>query len=338
MRQNGNDRFVVITKAIRNLFITGMVLLLSACSGLGLGSTPTPTTAVQSPIPELAYYYIWYDTSSWNRAKSDYPLLGKYSSDNAQVMLQHILWAKAAGIQGFIVSWKSGAAMNRRLAQLIRLADENNFKLAIIYEGLDFNRNPLPATQVAADLDYFIAHFAGDPAFDIYGKPLVIWSGTWMFTPQQIAGVTQSRLDKLLILASEKNVAGYQRLANLVDGDAYYWSSVDPSTTPGYQQKLDDMAQAIHAHQGLWIAPAASGFDARLVGGTRTISRNNGDTLRAEMNVAIQSSPDAIGLISWNEFSENSEIEPRLSGSPDPGPIQPPAAAASDQFRFERRR
>ena len=28
------------------------------------------------------------------------------------------------------------------------------------------------------------------------------------------------------------------------------------------------------------------------------------------MEAALQSAPDAIGLISWNEFSENSHIEP----------------------------
>ncbi len=33
--------------------------------------------SVSSPIPVLAYYYIWYDTSSWDRAKIDYPLLGR---------------------------------------------------------------------------------------------------------------------------------------------------------------------------------------------------------------------------------------------------------------------
>jgi len=32
--------------------------------------------------------------------------------------------------------------------------------------------------------------------------------------------------------------------------------------------------------------------------------------LRLELNAAIASSPDAVGLISWNEYSENSEIEP----------------------------
>ncbi|HMM43299.1 MAG TPA: hypothetical protein PKA95_15510 [Thermomicrobiales bacterium] len=31
---------------------------------------------------------------------------------------------------------------------------------------------------------------------------------------------------------------------------------------------------------------------------------------RAQMNAAMASSPDAVGLISWNEFSENSHVEP----------------------------
>ena len=56
--------------------------------------------------------------------------------------------------------------------------------------------------------------------------------------------------------------------------------------------------------------PAAAGFDARLIGGATVIARHNGDTLRKEMDGALASSPDAIGLISWNEFSENSHVEP----------------------------
>jgi hypothetical protein len=60
----------------------------------------------------------------------------------------------------------------------------------------------------------------------------------------------------------------------------------------------------------LWIAPAAPGFDARLIGGTRVVERNEGDTLLQQLETALRSSPDAIGLISWNEFSENTHIEP----------------------------
>lgn len=266
--------------------------------------------ATTSPIPVLAYYYIWFDVSSWDRAKTDYPLLGRYSSDDADVMRQHIQWAKAAGIDGFIVSWKGTEKLNRRLEQLVDLAEAEDFKLVIIYQGLDFERNPLPVEWVAADLDYFIGHYANHSVFDLFEKPVVIWSGTWEFSLEEIASVTEERRDHLLILASEKSPKGYERLADIVDGNAYYWSSVNPDTFPGYEEKLTAMGEAIHANAGLWIAPAAAAFDARLIGGTTLVERKNGETLQKEMNAALQSSPDAIGVISWNEFSENSHIEP----------------------------
>jgi hypothetical protein len=272
--------------------------------------SPVPLPTSPAPVPMLAYYYIWYDPSSWDRAKIDTPSLGKYSSDDINVMRQHIQEAKAAGIEGFIVSWKSTDVLNSRLAQLADVAQQENFKLVIIYQGLDFYRNPLPVDQVANDLDVFIQRFASLPAFQLYSKPLVIWSGTWKFSTQDIEKVTKSRRSALLILASERNLDGYARLATLVDGDAYYWSSVNPSTYPGYQDKLDQMSQAVHNNNGLWIAPAAPGFDARLISGTTVVDRYNGKTFRTEINAAMASSPDAIGIISWNEFSENSYIEP----------------------------
>ncbi len=301
-------------------------LLLSACTSAAgapastqtaaptaaapLTVTPTAEAATR-PIPILAYYYIWFDPSSWDKNKIDYPLLGKYSSDDPVVMRQHIEWAKAAGITGFLVSWKSTDTLNRRLDQLVKIAQDENFKLGIIYQGLDYNRNPIPAATVGSDLDYFIAHYASQPVFDIFGKPLFIWSGTWKFSTPDIASVaTQTRRDKVLLLASDRDVAGVQRLNGLIDGDAYYFSSVNPDTFGNYQGKLNAMSQAVHAMHGLWIAPAAPGFDARMIGGTTVVDRKNGQTLRIEMNAAWQSSPDAIGLISWNEFSENSYIEP----------------------------
>jgi hypothetical protein len=70
------------------------------------------------------------------------------------------------------------------------------------------------------------------------------------------------------------------------------------------------MGRAVHARGGLWIAPAAPGFDARLVGGQQVVPRRGGKTLRTELSAAKRSDPDAIGLISWNEFSENTHIEP----------------------------
>lgn len=291
------------------------ILFWLAAAAFSLAITPAPRLReipLSDPIPVLAYYYIWFDTRSWDRAKTDYPLLGRYSSDDRGVMLQHIRWAKEAGIDGFIVSWKSTEKLDRRLRLLVELSAQENFKLLIIYEGLDFYRDPLPITKIAEDLDLFIEEYKNNAVFGMYEKPVVIWSGTWKFSLPEIESVTGSRRDDILILASEKNVDGYERLANLVDGNAYYWSSVNPDTHPGHAEKLISMGEAIHQDRGLWIAPAAPGYDSRLLGGTTVVERYEGETLRKEMSAALKSAPDAIGLISWNEFSENSHIEPSV--------------------------
>jgi hypothetical protein len=296
-----------------------LLVLALAVAGVAIWQPPAagaadPATA--SPTPLLAYYYIWFTPSSWNRGKSDVPLLGRYSSDDASVMRQHVRWAKAAGIGGFLVSWKSTPTLDDRLALLISEANRERFRLGIVYEGLDFHRRPLSITKVRHDLVRFARTFAGNRAFTIFDRPLVIWSGTWQYTNAQIRSVTRLLRGRVLILASAKNVHDYERVAPLVDGDAYYWSSVNPRRYTTFARKLRALSQAVHAHRGLWIAPAAPGFDSRRIGGTSVVPRHGGDTLRRELNAAASSSPDAIGVISWNEFSENTFVEPsRAYGS-----------------------
>jgi len=265
-----------------------------------------------SSVPILAYYYIWFTPESWDRAKSDTPLLGEYSSDDRAVMERHVERAQAAGIDGFIVSWKSTATLDRRLATLVDVARQAHFKLGIIYQGLDFDRAPLAVEKVDADLRSFLRKYGDDPVFDIFGPPLVIWSGTWEFGRDDVAAVSRVVRPELLLLGSERDVLGIRRLSGIVDGQAYYWSSVDPGTQSGYRERLSSMATAAHEDGEIWIAPAAPGFDARLLGGTRAVPRDDGKTLRIELDAALSSAPDAIGLISWNEFSENSHLEPSV--------------------------
>ncbi len=307
IRRHRTNRIACIHLGI--IFVA-LVLLITTKTSFAEGTLRPDRQDVDDPIPVMAYYYIWFDHRSWNRAKTDYPLLGRYSSDDRTVMEQHVRWAKDAGIDGFIVSWKSTFQLDSRLEQLMDVARAENFHLWIIYQGLDFERNPLPIEQIEKDIGYFIEQYAGHPAFDMYERPVLIWSGTWKFTREEIRSITTVYRDHLLILATERNLDGYLGLADLVDGNAYYWSSVNPDTFPRYQEKLNEMSQAIHQRGGLWVAPAAPGFDARLIGGRTVVERKGGETLLREMDVALRSNPDAIGLISWNEFSENTHIEP----------------------------
>jgi len=297
--------------------VLGALLLTASLGGVPGQAVAGPSPAASStpaaaPGPALfAYYYQWFDPKSWDRAKIDLPELGGYSSDDPRVMHEQIRQAKAAGITGFIVSWKDTATNTRRLRALVTVAGQEHFTLSMIYQGLDFDRHPLPAAQVAADFTTFAREFAGNPVFArLGGKPLTIFSGTWAYSAADVATITSRVRPKLLVLSTEKSVAGYRRLADVTDGDAYYWSSVNPATNATYAAKLAAMSLAVHAEGKYWIAPFAPGFDARLVGGTKAVPRQDGATLRTEYAAALKSSPDALGLISWNEFSENTYVEP----------------------------
>lgn len=290
--------------------VLGIGLLVSMCFALAVSTDAGAQGGGPGDPLILAHYYIWFDPTSWNRAKKDFPLLGRYSSDDEAVMRRHVEMAKQAGIDGFIVSWKSTERLDARLDTLVRVTEEADFGLAITYQGLDFNRDPLPPDQVGGDLDLFIERWSHREPFRLFERPLVVWTGTWEHDASNIASVTETRRDALLILASEKNVAGYERVADAVDGNLYYWSSVDPSTHPDYPTKLVELGNAVRSRGQIWIAPAAPGFDARLVGGDREVPRLVGRTLRDSFNGALRSVPDAIGLISWNEFSENTHLEP----------------------------
>jgi hypothetical protein len=297
---------------MKRWFVLLAALVLCCIPSLGRAADESaPAAPARSAVPVMAYYYQWYDAGSWRRGKSDVSALGRYSSDDAQVIRQQIRLARSAGIAGFITSWKDTPKLDRRLEKLMAIARAEHFKLAMLYEGLDFGRRPLPADRVAADFRTFRDRYAHDQVFlRLGGRPLTIFSGSCKFSHQDVARVTSAVRPGVLVLSTEKNVAGYRRLADVTDGDAYYWSSVNPDTYPDAPGKLREMARAVHADGHYWIAPFAPGFDARGVGGTTSVPRRDGRTMRAEYANAAGSSPDLLGLISWNEFSENSQVEP----------------------------
>lgn len=347
--------------AARLMVRVGAVLALLAASMLGSGPVAAAdvqggTTCAARPasatgdVPVLAHFYIWFNASSWNRAKKDYPAVARYSSDQISVMRTQAEQARAAGIDGFIVGWRSTDTLNSRLAQLRNVAHDAGLQLALTYQAQDFNRDPLPVAQVRHDLEQFADAYGDDPVFQLLGpRPVVALSGTWLYSEEELRSIAAPVASRLLLLGTEKSVAGYERVAPVVQGNLYYWSSADPEETPHYRDKLQAMSDAVHARCGLWVAPVAPGFDARDVGGRSVVDRRDGDTLRESWKAATASSPDALGVISWNEYSENTHIEPsttfrtryldvlgELTGAPPPEQARVPVPAQAPDGAFGR--
>ncbi|MFP5369605.1 MAG: hypothetical protein ACLGI3_02500, partial [Actinomycetes bacterium] len=186
---------------------------------------PDRPTARPSEPPVLAHFYIWFTTPSWNRAKTDYPAIGRYASDSADVMAEQVDQAQAAGIDGFIVGWKSTPSLDARLDQLRDVAADRGFTLAVTYQAQDFHRRPLPVERVRADLETLAGRYADDPVFQPLGpRPVVALSGTWHYSAEELRSITAPVKSQLMVLATEKNVEGYQRVASAVEGELYYWS------------------------------------------------------------------------------------------------------------------
>jgi len=289
-------------------------VLVAACASLSAGTAdtiadPTAATSTTRAVPVFAYLYQWFTPSSWNRAKQDLPLAGKYSSDDPHVLRTQVEQARAAGIDGFLTSWKSTPALNRRLDLLIRIGESEHFDLGVVYEALDFNRRPLPVATVKHDMTELVTTRGTKLRSTYYGRPVIIWTGTDKYSVSDVQSVRAALGDRAYLLAAAKQVSSYERVAGIVDGEAYYWSSADPQA-PATAAKLSAMSAAVHAHHGLWLAPAASGFDGRTLGGTRVIPRDNGQTLRRSLDNAFATAPDGVAVISWNEWSENTYIEP----------------------------
>lgn len=280
---------------------------LAAPAGSPTGSA-APPAASHPQTPVYAYFYQWFQRTSWNRAKQDLPLAGKYSSDDPHVLREQVKQAQAVGIDGFLTSWKDTPTLDRRLELLLTIAATDRFDVGIVYEALDFTREPLPIDTVRADMLTLVTRFGERLRSAYFDRPVIIWTGIDRYSVADVRSVRTALGDRAVLLATSKQVAGYNRIAGLVDGEAYYWSSADP-TSSFTREKLRQFARAVHRRGAVWIAPAAPGFDGRTLGHSRVIPRSGGATLRSSLDNAYATHPDAVGVISWNEWSENTYIE-----------------------------
>ncbi|MGH7691817.1 MAG: hypothetical protein ACREOA_03815 [Candidatus Dormibacteria bacterium] len=254
----------------------------------------------------------------------DLPSQGLYNQSDPSTFRPQIAAAEAAGVTGFLVSWQgtgtatqsaTSSGYDQRLRLLVRAVDQYNrqhptqpFHLGLALSAFgDYTR---PASQIVSDLSYFTSTYGRDPAFQnqYSRKPIVILMDSRKFPQATVARVWASQHTRAYLVGDE-TAASWPRDAAYLDATSYYWSSENPVTNRAAGSDVRQLAQEVHGAGKLWFAPFIPGYDDQLVGGN-CVPRNGLQTLRSVWQVNAASHPDAWFGISWNEFVENTYLEP----------------------------
>jgi len=264
----------------------------------------------------LAVYYPWYDQNIWkDPVVPDYPP-DRYLSSNPAVMARQIDQAKGAGIDGFISAWYGPRAevnqTETNLRVLLDLAAQRGFTVAAGVEtGGPFFHN---TEDMRAALAALLATHATRPAYMKWnGRPVIF------FTQNTLPGVGQAALAGAW-QAIRNQVDPGRRSLWIVEGfemslqgvfDGGFLYSVAWAADPGAAQR--QWAGRVRDAGGYWAGTVMPGWDdTRLVerGGRYRRDRQNGEWYKRTWAGAASANPDWIIITSWNEFVENTYIEP----------------------------
>jgi hypothetical protein len=260
------------------------------------------------------------------------PELYLIDQDPAATFDLHVSQAASAGIDGFAVAWPgdgtagqtpSSNRWNQRLAEMVAAVERHNadsgaeFRLLIAYQSRRADRSPRPVKEVKHDLEYVAREYARHPIFtvdEVSDQAMVIWMGSSSYSPAQIEEASRSTNRRLALIGNEHRLSGWQRgVADSFEGDHWYWSSQNPATNPRSFSQLRELASALHNDDKLWLAPLAPGFNiSNFDLGGSCVPRRDGDTLRQIYDGNVRSRPDLWLVISWNEFLENTYVQPSL--------------------------
>ena len=287
-----------------------------------------PLTAAQLPLPATLDASGCGTKSSYTgNVLTDVPSR-IYSQDDPGFIESDVRQAAAAGLTGFAVNWAGTGASSqtitsnpysKRLQLMVDAVHKVNaegipFKLWLSYKA---SAVVLSQSYIDNDLHYFFSKYGSDSAFDRVqsSKPTVIWQGSRKYPLSVLQHESSLFRSTLRIIGDESSWSTTR--APYLDGDAYYWSSQDPYKNPQSFQQLATLAANVRASgtnpdgtAKVWVAPFTPGYNKQIAGGSACVPRRGGQTVATLFKGNAATHPDAFGLISWNEITEGSYIDP----------------------------
>lgn len=284
-------------------------------SAAALAAPAAKTSDPDHPI--LAFYYAWYDPSSFGSRTAFQPAVDRYNSDDPALIEQQIKQARGAGLDGFVVAWDgTGGRTDRNFRKVLDLGAKYGLKATIYFETHNFV--PYGPGDVAEQLRKFYSSYVdtNHPNLVRYqGKPVIFFWATRMLPLTTWASI-RAQVDPQgrAVWIAEGDLFG-QLAGDVFQGIHPY--SIAWSATPARQ--LASYGSRAHAYPGkLWVPTAMPGYDDtrdpyKLQRGDSVFARDRGDGayLTDSFQGATQSSPDwAILISSFNEWYEGHQIEP----------------------------
>jgi hypothetical protein len=246
-----------------------------------------------------------------------YPEGGPYDSADPVRVRRQLAAARAAGLDGFAVSWWGREREDPRvLGTVFREAHAAGLVIAPYYETGELW--PRGAAGVAADLRALLDRHGAEPAWlRIADAPVVflyashrLRAPAWDAVRARLAG----RGPRLFLVA---DVPRPEWLAAR-PGWLGRFEALHVYTPVGFLARGRDLgatyrslAELARAAGRPFVAAVAPGFDDRRIRAPGTlVERAGGATYDATWRAALAAAPAGVLVASWNEWHEGSEIEP----------------------------
>ena len=261
----------------------------------------------------LAFYYGWYDPTSFGPGITPFQPLYPYFSVSEATVRRQIKTAKAAGLDGFVMSWygpnpNQQTEPNMKLA--LDLAQEQGFKMGVDFETASpfLNGND----ELASALKTLIHTHGSHPAYlRMDGKPVIFFWANWTLSVNEWQYI-RDRADpwNQSIWIAE---GGHTKYLEVFDGLHLYnvaWSSNPAGINNRWAFETRNKADELGEYK-YWVGTAMPGFDNSLIPGIDWTKRgrDNGSYLRKSFRGAAATNPDLLIVTSFNEWREGSNIE-----------------------------
>ena len=300
-----------------------------------------------------AFYYPWYGNpqtdgaySHWNHpvavrneparqfpggddiGANFYPALGCYSSNDSDLVDQHMRQLRRARVGVISVSWwGKDSFTDRALPLLLRAAQEHGIQICFHVEP-HIASGGRDAKSVRDAIVYLLDAYGASPAlyrdanrgdrpvfyvYDSYLTEAAEWAT--ILSPDAADTLRGTKYDSLVIGLWVKQDEERFFLDGHFDG-LYTYFATDGFTYGSTWENWKTLADWARDHDKLFVPCVAPGYvDTRIRpwNGKNTRNREDGAYYDRAFEAAIEVEPDVIGITSFNEWHEGTQIEPAIA-------------------------